>query len=785
MAAELSLKLSFSALSASSVDGDLIFEYRAEFADSPLPVSPPTLTVSVDRVEGAKKRGRVRVLIPDANGRLSNARPAGEDANGALADVVVDAAPLRTADSLLWRFFVSSEPGGKNPALVVTAQAPPAKPVKVTSPGTAASLPRPSATATTLPLTPGVFPRFVVGIDSAKLAPDTTPSPFDASAGNIQKCLERVFARLIDAGFVKSALEGSLPGAGVTAPKVVPSPAQPGNTTVQDAELAWANQVALMQLCTPYGGPNGMYNLNDDDLLVRGINSPGPPDKAVFPITFACQHLGTFAVAARGRGLFKLNDAGTRFLLLGAGASCASTWTSSKIGKWMVTTPDGTAPAESTDGGKGDPNLLVPDERLETSQLLFKIKDVASTHPFGSAAIFLYSNRQARGDGLCSIVGGVETCLLKDRKGNFRIEDVPVFEEREVTFADGTRKKKKVLVKNPDGTIKTVRQTARTTWAVSKFPSPPDAEGKPTKLLADNTAGAHLAYVLRVDNRLQVFQTFDTGGVNVPKRGEGVELVPPVDGFHGGIFDDPATDKVNPAKTGLDAHDPFRGVGVIEAINQSQAEELNKHVENVLKKARPMGLCRLVLLRRDVKISYENYWRFKEPSQNFLIYASPALPMYDGAVDTHNFPISRCLWALRDFPDAANVEAMWFFYVPQGVLGQAMIDAPRGTRITELARSAHALLPAREQAKYLDALELKLSRFVADFAVPVLNATVEPDGKVKLVATYKTKLLRGRGISLLHGLEGRYGSRPLLPLNRSFLRAGQSDSGFPAYFRST
>lgn len=52
------------------------------------------------------------------------------------------------------------------------------------------------------------------------------------------------------------------------------------------------------------------------------------------------------------------------------------------------------------------------------------------------------------------------------------------------------------------------------------------------------------------------------------------------------------------------------------------------------------------------------------------------------------------------------------------------------------------------------------------------------------MATNKTKLLRGRGLSLLHGLEGRCGSGSLLPLDKSFLGNNQSDGAFPPYFRS-
>jgi hypothetical protein len=786
MAPSLSLKLNFATPSTSATNGDLVFTCTAEFGEAPLRAIPPSLKVSVTRKEGNLTRGHVGVLIPDSTGSLANARPVLDDPLGQLTDVVIDSSPQRTADSFIWRFFVTSQPGGQNTSLLLTAKAPPAPDFKAPqTPSTSARLPRPGGAPTALPLTPGEFPRFVVGIDTAKLPPSGLTGPFDATAARIGETLTRIFDRLTDARFEETVLTASLVAQSqFPVPKVVPSGAQAASMTVQDAEQAWANQVALMQLCTPYGGPNALYNLNDDDLLARTINGPkADGSKAVFPIVFACQHLGSFAVAARGSGLFKQTKAG-RFLLLNAGATCASTWTSSKIGKWMTTSPDGSAPAESTDGGAGDPNLIAPNEALETSQLLFKIKDVATTHPFGSAAVFVYSNRPARTSDPCSIVGGVEICILKDKNGNPRIDEVPVFEEKEIVFVGGIKKKRKVLVKNADGTIKTVKQTARTTWAVSKFLPPPGIDGKQGRLLADNTAGAHLAYVLRIDNRTQLFQTFDTGGVNVPNRGSGVELVPPVDGFHGGIFDDPATDKVNPAATGPSAHDPFRGVGVIESINASQAKDLATHVNDVLKQARPMGLCRLVFLRRGVTINYNNYWRFKDPSQNFLIYASPAMPMYGAGDVTHNFPISRCLWALRDFPDAANVEAMWFFYVPQSALGQAMIDAPRTSTVRDLANAAFRLMKPGQQASYLDPkIGVKVSRLLADFCLPVLNATVEPDGLVKLVATYKTKLLRGRGLSLLHGLEGRYGSRSLLPLDQEFLRVGQSSGAFPTYFQ--
>jgi hypothetical protein len=193
-----------------------------------------------------------------------------------------------------------------------------------------------------------------------------------------------------------------------------------------------------------------------------------------------------------------------------------------------------------------------------------------------------------------------------------------------------------------------------------------------------------------------------------------------------------------------------------------------------------MGFCRIVILTRGAPITYDNYWRFNEPGQSFLLYASPALPMYTG---TDSFPISRFLWAMRDFPDAAEVEAMCFFYVPQGPLGLAMMAAQPTDRCTTIATNALSNMTASDQRKYQKGRSADVPRILADFSLPVLNSTVETNGQAKLVATYRNKLLNGRGLSLLHGLEGRYGSRPLLPLDKTFLRGTESNTSFPAYFK--
>lgn len=150
---------------------------------------------------------------------------------------------------------------------------------------------------------------------------------------------------------------------------------------------------------------------------------------------------------------------------------------------------------------------------------------------------------------------------------------------------------------------------------------------------------------------------------------------------------------------------------------------------------------------------------------------------------TDSFPISRFLWAMRDFPDAQNVEAMCFFYVPQGPLGLAMMAAQRTDRCAQIASAAVGFMQPADQRKYGGSTSPKIARILADFSLPVLNATVEVDGQVKLVATYKTKLLNNRGMSLLHGVEGRYGSASLLPLDQTFVRGSQSATTFASYFQ--
>ena len=166
--------------------------------------------------------------------------------------------------------------------------------------------------------------------------------------------------------------------------------------------------------------------------------------------------------------------------------------------------------------------------------------------------------------------------------------------------------------------------------------------------------------------------------------------------------------------------------------------------------------------------------------EDWLLYASPLLPMWESA-PTANYSISRYLWSLRELPGREHVQAFWFFYVPQRELAEVMLEAgARGKTVAQLAELAVTRMKpiTREKYERLDEHE-RLGRVFADRTYPVADGMVRSDGKAQIAATYR-KFPR---MHPLHALEGRWGSRARLPLDKCFLQQNQSDSGFEAYFR--
>ena len=451
--------------------------------------------------------------------------------------------------------------------------------------------------------------------------------------------------------------------------------------------------------------------------IVTAGLAPGKAEPFIH-ITSACQQLVSAALAARGVS-FPPAKAG-----LNAGSAARDTWTKDLNGKWI--TAQGGVPSVQAPATFGDLTNL-PDATMQQATTLFKIDELTEAKAtLGLGAVFLYSNRKSRDDETHFIGGSVEYEV--DPKRNTQSE-----------------------------------------WGIRK-------DG----FLRDNTAGAHVGMVLRSDPRTKRFQLLDTGGCGAPGWGDGVSALQANKGFHGGIFEGPSCTQVGAGK------DPLRGAGVFAkpadaGAEKKLADEISAHLKDVSKKARPLGLVRLVLLNPRFKVTLVNVARFRE--QNWLHYASPLLPMWEGDQDSGlNYSIARYLFSLRDLPGLPELKAFWFFYAPQKELAEVMLRP--GARTKNVAQLANDALGSMEGSLATKLRTMprgeQVSRVLAERTFPVADGTVLDNGQVLVSATYRSF----SKMHPLHMIEGRWGSAPLLPLGDTFLGQQQELSALHPYFKA-
>jgi hypothetical protein len=187
-------------------------------------------------------------------------------------------------------------------------------------------------------------------------------------------------------------------------------------------------------------------------------------------------------------------------------------------------------------------------------------------------------------------------------------------------------------------------------------------------LATPNSGPAHIAYLLRVPRKstnksIDAIQFFDTGGMNVATRTDS----PCVDGI--GIFDDPWVLGTVPGPTGGSA--AFKGVGVLPP-----PPNLSGSVAT-MKKAWPLGFCRLILRR----------------SSGGVMYASPLLPMCHSDDPLHNFSVATLLWSLRGIPSSTVVNeegadgfgsAEWNVFVPRGSVTSQTLKEGRAATLRQV-----------------------------------------------------------------------------------------------------
>jgi len=597
--------------------------------------------------------------------------------------------------------------------------------------------PKDQAPRVTLSLEP--FPRLVVGLNSGKPNPIRTCDPSSGLVADFAILLEDIHARL---------KEGLASAWGGTQAMMAPTGAQIDQSRpLSDANEKWANQVAEMLTLQPYAGPGAAYALSESRLVAAGLSEE--VQNPYYPMTSACQQLCSFALASRGY-TFQLTNKYLR--LLNAGSSVRRTWVETFKGKWVTakdaTDPillDGkppepapedkqkqTDPKSQSHQKKAAPNPIdsmeLPNSALRSAPMLFRIHEKDPSVAFGPGSIFLYSNRPVKPASTTTTIEG----------------------QYENTVTENGDQEK---------------------WRIA-----PD-----NIHLADNTAGAHLGFVLRADWASKTFQVFDTGGLGVSGWSNGVKALNENTngGFHAGIFDGPACTEVGKGS------DPFRGVGVLPFSSspedqKKEAEHINFHVENILKKARPLGLARLFLMKRGAKVQPGNVWNFKK--QEWLMYASPTMLTWESN-QYDNYSIARYLWSLRDLPSSNELQAMWVIYTPQRQLAETMLESNRTETLDEILEKTFQRLPEKRR-KALESPPKtggpfsRNARLLARLSVPVTNLTHRNDGSVFVSATIR----KFAKMHPLYMLEGRWGE-PALPMTEAYLIGAQSDSAFPDYFR--
>lgn len=176
-----------------------------------------------------------------------------------------------------------------------------------------------------------------------------------------------------------------------------------------------------------------------------------------------------------------------------------------------------------------------------------------------------------------------------------------------------------------------------------------------------NDGGAHIGFVLRVDPIGKRIQTFDTGGLNAPDRMKGVLL-------QKGTFDDPWVNATQHVEGPYGEKDVFKGVCLLPA-----AANLATAVDR-MRRARPLGFARLVLVRRVAGKTGIGYApRVAEKPD--VLFAGPLLRMhYDSPTGQHNLSYAAYLWSLREHPGAADIQAIWLFYTSRRKLSKVVLE---------------------------------------------------------------------------------------------------------------
>jgi hypothetical protein len=218
-------------------------------------------------------------------------------------------------------------------------------------------------------------------------------------------------------------------------------------------------------------------------------------------------------------------------------------------------------------------------------------------------------------------------------------------------------------------------------------------------------AKQHIAFVVRVFKSGKM-QLIDTGAMQTaPAHTNPLGVTLGSGGLSfGNNYDTTPADRINLDK-------PISQVAV-----PPRAQRLRQGIER-MKRARPIGLARFVLLKREPDGTRNQ----RDTLDTRLVAASPLLPMWEPDDPSKNYAISRYFWSLRDHPHLGEFEARWLLDIPQR-------DAFRATVAARTVEIDSAAAPWNQR-------------------LGVADIGSKADGKVRFVGRFGTTIEDGRTVS--------------------------------------
>ncbi|UQA57866.1 hypothetical protein [Polyangium aurulentum] len=250
--------------------------------------------------------------------------------------------------------------------------------------------------------------------------------------------------------------------------------------------------------------------------------------------------------------------------------------------------------------------------------------------------------------------------------------------------------------------------------------------------------GSHIMQVLRVHKDKTRVQLFDANGgsqsksaMDAEKDGEGRPL-------GRGLALEP----------GLGTNMDSRAYSTIYSLSAAPngvgipkpAPDLAGQIE-LMKKARPIGLARLVLTERRP---------LNELAPEHVLFVSKLLRTY-GDADHQNYTITRYLWSLRNTPGFSSVQPWWFIFMPLGVLARAMWAVGARTMRLSDFMGKHALSAPKESSWFRFASDGGLSVDVNYSEAQILTNIADPSfpGRSKIVRRLKSEPVMPNGARLV------------------------------------